>query len=358
MAQVGRSLTSDLDGESMSAQTAGPETLGHLSDEPPQQPQDSTKAKAITGKSPMRIAMGRLARDKIAMVCAFVVLLFVLIAVFAGAICSVFNVSTDTVLPSAYLDTLGGGLPLPEYGPPNGGFTIDHPFGIAPQSATDNLAFWVYGARTSLEISFTATVFASFFGILMGLVAGFVGGLVDKVISFVVDLFLTIPFLLAGLVIAPIINQNFNASDNYPRIQFWALIVVLAGFGWMGVARLIRGEVLSLREREFVQAARVIGMPTRRILVKELLPNLAAPIVVSISLMLPTFVAAEAGFAYLGIGVTSGISWGQTINKATPFFETYPLYLWEPVIGIVALVLALNLLGDAIRDALDPKTRR
>ena len=104
----------------------------------------------------------------------------------------------------------------------------------------------------------------------------------------------------------------------------------------MGVARLIRGEVLSLREREFVQAARVMGMPTRRILVKELLPNLAAPIVVAISLMLPAFVAAEAGLAYLGIGVTSGISWGQTINKATPFFETYPLYLWEPMIGIVA----------------------
>jgi peptide/nickel transport system permease protein len=99
-------------------------------------------------------------------------------------------------------------------------------------------------------------------------------------------------------------------------------------------------------------------MPTRRILVKELLPNLAAPIVISISLMLPAFVAAEAGLAYLGIGVTSGISWGQTINLATKFFQTYPLYLWEPMVGIVALVLALNLLGDAVRDALDPKTRR
>ena len=133
---------------------------------------------------------------------------------------------------------------------------------------------------------------------------------------------------------------------------------MLSLFGWMGVARLIRGEVLSLREREFIQAARVLGMPTRRILIKELLPNLAAPIVISVSLMLPAFVAAEAGLAFLGIGVTGGASWGQTINKAVPYFETYPLYLWEPLIGIVALVLALNLLGDAIRDALDPKTRR
>ncbi len=313
-------------------------------------------AKAIAGKSPMRIAMGRLARDKIAMICAFVILIFILVGVFAGTICDIFGVSTETVLPSQYLDTLGGGLPLK--GPPNHGFDPEHPFGIAPQSATDNLAFWLYGARTSLEISATATLFASVFGIVLGLLGGFLGGLVDKSVSFLVDLFLTVPFLLAALVIAPIINQRFAASDNYPRVQFWALILVLAMFGWMGVARLIRGEVLSLREREFVMAARVIGMPTHRILIKELLPNLAAPIVISISLMLPAFVAAEAGLAYLGIGVTSGISWGQTINKASPFFETYPLYLWEPMIGIVALVLALNLLGDAVRDALDPKTRR
>ena len=339
----------------MSAQTAGPETLGHLSDAPPPVDPNSKKAKAITGKSPMRIAMGRLLRDKIAVVCLAVVVLFALIALFAGAICAIFNVSTDTVLPSQYLDFQ---TQMPLKGPPNNGFDPEHPFGIAPLTATDNLAYWVYGCRTSLEIAAMATLFSSVIGVLLGLVAGFMGGVVDKTISFFLDVFLTIPFLLAALTIAPIINERFASSDNYPRIQFWALVAVLSMFGWMGVARLIRGEVLSLREREFVQAARVIGMPTVRILSKELLPNLVAPIVISVSLMLPAYVAAEAGFAYLGIGVTSGISWGQTINKAVPHFETYPLYLWEPMIGIVALVLALNLLGDAVRDALDPKTRR
>jgi len=94
------------------------------------------------------------------------------------------------------------------------------------------------------------------------------------------------------------------------------------------------------------------------VLLRELLPNLAAPIVVSVSLMLPAFVAAEAGLAFLGIGVTDGRSWGQIISSAVDFFETYPLYLYEPLLGIVLLVVALNLLGDAIRDALDPKTRR
>jgi len=140
--------------------------------------------------------------------------------------------------------------------------------------------------------------------------------------------------------------------------QFAALLSVLTLFGWMTLARLVRGEVLSLREREFIQAARVIGVPTRRILFKELLPNLIAPIIVSISLGLPAFVTAEAGLAYLGIWVVGVPSWGQTINRAVEFFSTYPLYLYAPVLGILVLVMALNLLGDAVRDAFDPKTRR
>lgn len=342
----------------MSASTAGPETLGHLSDEAPPPDPNSERAKTIAGKSPMQIAFGRLLRDKIAVVCALVFFFFVLVAIFAGTICSIFGVSTETRLASGYLDMLGGALPLPEYGPPNGGFTMDAPFGIAPRSADDNLAYWVYGCRTSLSIAGMATLVASLTGVTLGLLAGFLGGAVDKIISFFTDLFLTIPFLLAALTLAPIISERFALSDNYGRIQFWNLVFVLSVFGWMGVARLVRGEVLSLREREFILAARVLGMPTSRVLVRELLPNLVAPIVVTVSLMLPAFVAAEAGLAFLGIGVTTIPSWGQTINKAVPFFETYPLYLWEPLVGIVALVLSLNLLGDAIRDALDPKTRR
>jgi len=126
----------------------------------------------------------------------------------------------------------------------------------------------------------------------------------------------------------------------------------------MSLARLIRGEVISLREREFIQAARVIGVPTHRILFKELLPNLVAPIVVAISLGLPAYITAEAGLAYLGVGLTGRPSWGQTINKAQGWFDEYPLYLYAPVVGILLLVVALNLLGDAVRDAFDPKTRR
>jgi peptide/nickel transport system permease protein len=335
--------------------TVQPESLGTLQEEPELDP-NSTQAKSISGKSPMQIALGRLRRDKIAVVCFAVVVFFFLVAIFADVICDIFGVSTDTVSPSQYLDVLGGGMPLE--GPPNNGFDPEHPFVSAPKTADDNLAYRVSGCRTSLTIAAVATVIASTIGVVIGLVAGFMGGVVDKLLSFVIDAFLTVPFLLAALTIAPILNDRFALSENYDSIQKFSLIAILAGFGWMSVARLVRGEVLSLREREFIQAARVLGMPTRRILVKELLPNLAAPIIVAVSLMLPAFVALEAGLAFLGIGVTSGASWGRTIEQATVYFESYPLYLWEPLLGIVALVLALNLLGDAIRDALDPKTRR
>jgi ABC-type dipeptide/oligopeptide/nickel transport system permease subunit len=319
--------------------------------------EDATAPRELqAGRSPLRIAAGRIRKDPVAMVCLVIVTIFVLIAVFAGTLANLFGVDLTVGKPAEQLDFLGDGMPL--NGPPNHGFDPEHPFGIAPKTANDNLAYWLYGCRTSLVIAASATVFATIIGVLMGLVAGFAGGIVDKVISFVIDLFLTLPFLLMALIIAPILTSRFATNPDYPTIQKFGLVAILVFFGWMGVARLVRGETMSLREREFIQASRVIGMPTRRILFKELLPNLVAPIVVAVSLMLPAFIALEAGLAYLGIGVTQGASWGQTILQASPYFEKYPLYLWQPLLGIVILVVALNLLGDAIRDAVDPKTRR
>jgi len=311
---------------------------------------------AFVSKSPTQIAFGRLRRDPIAMICFVIVLLFVVIAVGAPLWCDLFGVSTDTVRASTVIDLTTG---LPKTGPPNQGFDSAHPFGIAPATGNDNLAWWIYGCRTSLFLAFIATVASTFIGVALGLIAGYAGGLVDAVIAFFTDIFLTFPFLLAALAISPIIADRFGTNIKlYNELTFWVLIGVLVVFGWMGMTRLIRGEVLSLREREFVKAARVLGVPTHKILIREILPNLIAPIVVSISLGLPAFVTAEAGLSFLGIGVQGRPSWGQTIDTATKYWETYPLFLWEPVIGITVLVVALNLLGDAIRDAFDPKTRR
>ncbi len=318
---------------------------------------EQTGEDPFAGKSTARVVGERLVKDKVALVCMITVGIFVLLAAFAGVISRAVGVDLEPGSPSEQLDFLSGGLP--KEGPPNHGFDPDHPFGIAPQTARDNLAYWLYGARTSLSVASLATLVATVIGVTVGLFAGFLGGWVDRVLSFVIDLFLALPFILAALVISPIVTERFAINpDLYATVQFWTLIGILSFFGWMPIARLIRGEVLSLREREFIQAARVLGMPMRRVLVRELLPNLTAPIVISVSLMLPTFVAAEAALAFLGIGITEGASWGQTILAAVPYFDQYALFLWEPMLGIVILVVALNLLGDSIRDAVDPKSRR
>lgn len=313
------------------------------------------KSQDVAGRSPTRIALDRLRKDKIAMACVAVVIFFVLIAIFAPLLTRLFGVELDGGRPSEDLDPFN----FPAIGPPDHGFTWEAPLGLEPNSGDDLLAEWFYGARTSMAVATISTVVATLLGVVVGLLAGFSRGWADRVITFVTDIFLSLPFLMVALAVAPIIVLRFSNQPQLLEVsQFIALLMILSFFGWMTLARLIRGEVLSLREREFIEAARVIGVPTRQILFKELLPNLVAPIVVSISLGLPAFVTAEAGLAFLGIGVIGIPSWGQTINLAVNFFNTYPLYLYAPVVGVLMLVIALNLLGDAVRDAFDPKTRR
>ncbi len=315
--------------------------------------------KAIAGKSPTRIALERLRKDKVAMVSLSIVLLLIFLGLFAPLITQLLGIFPDnrpgSPRPSEVLEFDG----LPRIGPPLYGFVWQHPLGLAPGTGYDNFARLLYGLRTSLGVATLATVLSTMIGVSIGLVAGFARGWLDRVISFTIDLFLSFPFILGALVIAPIITSAFSTDiEALATAQVIALVSVLVVFGWMGLARLIRGQVLSLREREFVQAAQVMGVPTRRILFKELLPNLVAPIVVATSLALPAYVAAEAGLSYLGIGLTNTPSLGQTINQAVNSYQSYPLYLWAPVITVMVLVLALNLLGDSIRDAFDPKTRR
>jgi peptide/nickel transport system permease protein len=317
-------------------------------------------AKEIAGKSPTQIAFKRLRQDKVAVVCVIVAVFLVLVAVCAPLITRFFDIYWDVSDPNApnTTDVLAFDG-YPKVGPPFYPFTWDHPLGVAPRKGYDNLAYLVYGLRTSLIVCVSATVISTLIGVALGLTAGFSRGWLDRVISFVTDLFLAFPFLLAMLALAPIITSRFStAPDKLKYAQIIALISVLIIFGWMGLARLIRGQVLSLREREFILAAEVIGVPTRQILYKELLPNLIAPIVISISLGLPAFVAAEAGLSFLGLGLTGYPSLGKMVADAAPFYADYPLYLWLPVGAIALLTLSLNLLGDSVRDAFDPRTRR
>jgi ABC-type dipeptide/oligopeptide/nickel transport system permease subunit len=318
------------------------------------------KDKDFHGRSPMQIALGRLRRDPVAVVCAAIVLLLVVLGLLAPIINEALQISAET--GGEYAEdnvTATDYTGMPIIGPPLGSWTWDHPLGLAPGTANDNLARLLLGLRTSLMIATAATIISTVVGVVIGLIAGFSRGWLDRIISFVTDVFLSFPFLLGALTVAPILVDRAEGDlDSLQRAQLWSLITILVLFGWMGLARLIRGQVLSLREREFIQAAQVIGAPTSRILFRELLPNLVAPIVIAISLGLPAFVAAEAGLSFLGIGLTGQPSLGQIVESARGYYDSYPLYLFVPVGVIATLVLALNLLGDSVRDAFDPKTRR
>lgn len=309
-----------------------------------------------TSKSPTRIALQRLRNDKVAMTCFWIFVFFVLVAIFAPLLAKI-----EGQNPTDYhFNLIDRGTTFPTIGT-----TGDHWFGVEPRLGRDLFARWVYGARPSLIVAGSATLLTTILGVVIGLVAGYFGGWVDRILSWVIDFFLSLPYLIFAIAFpAVLISVIYGGSegttpDQVAKVRFISLITVLSILGWAGLARLIRGQVLSLREREFISAARVLGVPSRRVLFRELLPNLIAPIVVSASLALPGYIVAEAGLTFLGVGLMDPTpSWGVTIASAEKYYDNYPLYLWVPVLGITILVLALSLLGDAIRDAFDPKTRR
>jgi ABC-type dipeptide/oligopeptide/nickel transport system permease subunit len=322
--------------------------------EPDGVPERGAVVKTIS-RSPTKIALERLRKDKTAMICLSVFAVFVLIAIFAPVLAGI-----EGQNPTTYHQDL-----VDVYGFPTVSASSHHWFGVEPRLGRDLFARWVYGARPSLLVSTSVTILTTIIGVVVGLVAGFLGGWLDRVLSWIIDFTLSLPYLLFAIAVPAVRLTLFaGGADGAPaptvaKVRFFGLIVVLTFFGWAGLARLIRGQVLSLREREFIAAARVLGVPTRRILFKELLPNLVAPIIVSASLALPSYIALEAGLTFLGVGLTEPTpSWGVTIDSAQNFYKNDPLYLWIPVIGVTLLVLALSLLGDAVRDAFDPKTRR
>lgn len=315
-----------------------------------------------TGRSPGQVAWDRLKKDKVAIVCAAIILFFIVVAVFAPLLTSLQSVDPITGAKADPYQTYTELVDANGY--PIIGMNSSHWLGVEKGIGRDLFARWAYGARPSLIIGFAAAALSTLIGVTMGLLAGYLGGVVDKAIGWFIDFMLSLPLLILVIAVVPIVELRFGergslTAEQTSNIRFWVIIAVLVLFGWMGLARLVRGEVKSLREREFVQAARAIGVPTRQILFREILPNLVGPIIVSASIAVPAFITSEATLSFLGAGlVEPTASWGRTIADAQNSFARYPLWLWPPVIGISLLVLAMALLGDSIRDAFDPNTRR
>lgn len=319
-------------------------------------------AKKIVGRSPGQLAWARLKRDRLARSSFIVLVIFVLVGIFADVIQWAVGGEVKRGYPDL-LDT--SGLPLGYFGgidwTTNNKSGMVHLLGVTPNEGNDLFLQLVYGVRTSLIVALSATVVAAFLGVIIGTMAGYFGGWLDQVLSWLTDYFLAFPFLLMAIAVIPVINTHLAdaTGDVSPAKRIGTIIVVFAFFAWMGTARLVRGQVISLREREYVDAARAAGAKGGHIMFKQILPNLWAPILVTFCLALPATVTAEAALSFLGIGVQHPTpDWGWTINDSIRYMRSDQFYLIIPGLSILALVLAFNLFGDALRDALDPKSSR
>lgn len=305
--------------------------------------------KAIEGRSLGQIAWLRLRRDKVAMAGGCIVLFLILVAIVGP-----YLVQNP--------DTYHANLINPTFSRPNGAFggiSLAHPLGVEPQTGRDMLARIVVGARYSLLIGFLATVLAVVLGVLMGIIAGYFGGWVDSLIARAMDVFLAFPLLVFAIALVAVIpNSAFGLSGNTLRVLL--LIFIIGFFAWPYMGRIIRGQTLSLREREFVDAARSLGARGPYILFRELLPNLVAPILVYSTLLIPTNILFEAALSYLGVGIIPPTpSWGGMISLAVTggFFSVDPMFMIVPGLAIFITVMAFNLFGDGLRDSLDPRSR-
>jgi peptide/nickel transport system permease protein len=305
----------------------------------------------IEGRSLWQISWMRLKRDKVAIAGGIFVVLLMLVGIFAPLLCKLVGVTPNDFhqdLVDASLQT-----PIGKFG----GVSWDHPLGIEPTSGRDIFARIVYGARISLLIAFLATLLSVVIGVVMGIVAGYFGGWVDTLISRLMDIFLAFPLVLFALALVGAVPDSLlGLQGDALRV---ALIVFIIGFfSWPYIGRIIRGQTLSLREREFVDAARSLGARRPYILFTELLPNLIAPILVYATLLIPTNVLFEAGLSYLGVGVRPPTaSWGDMLSIAAKWYSVDPWYMISPGLAIFITVLAFNLFGDGLRDALDPRSR-
>lgn len=301
----------------------------------------------VTARSPLELFWRRFRADRVAMVSAIFIVVLILVAILAPVIISVLGLPGPNVNDSGALDAFGS---------PTGPSSA-HPFGV-DELGRDVLSRVIYGARVSLEVGMIGTAIAAAVGTVVGLVAGFYRGWIDTVLMRAVDVFLSFPVLVLGLGIGAACGVRGCLSGLIqPGIGTVIFIIALLSFTY--IARIVRGQVLSLREKEFVDAARSLGASNTRILFREILPNLTAPLIVYSSLLIPTNILLEAALSFLGVGIRQPTaSWGQMIADATPIFNTAWWYMVFPGAALLLTVLAFNLVGDGLLDALNPRGTR
>jgi peptide/nickel transport system permease protein len=296
-----------------------------------------------TTTGPTAIALSRLRRDKPAMIGLGFIVVVALCAVFAPLLVGWFGHPPNATSTEPLTDN---GLPKGSFS----GISTEYLLGVEPQTGRDIFSRIIYGARVSLGISLTATTITVVLGAVIGAAAGFFPGKVDMTLSRLMDLLLAFPGLLFTIAL-------IGAFDGVSRPLL--IVLVLGGLGWPYIGRLIRTLVLSLREREFVEAARVSGSGELRIMFKEVLPNLTGPLLTYFTLIIPGNVVAEAALSYLGVGVkVPTASWGAMLSDASGYYVVDPFYLAVPGVALFLTVFAFNLFGDGVAEAFNPKSSR
>jgi peptide/nickel transport system permease protein len=302
----------------------------------------------ITARSPLQLFWRRFRSDRVAMASLVFIVLLLLVAIFAGPLVHLLGVSGPNAQNINDLDP---------FGQPTGPSST-HPFGV-DELGRDILARVIYGAQVSLEVAFIATGVAVLIGTVIGTAAGYFRGWVDSLLARLMDVVLAFPILLLAIGLAAACSLGKGCLGGLITPGRVTLIVVIALSSWPYIGRIVRGQVLSLREKEFIEASRSLGASDLRIMGREILPNLVAPIIVYTSLVLPTNILYEAALSFLGVGVQPPTaSWGQMIASASSKFDTAWWYMVFPGVALVLTVLAFNLVGDGLQDALNPKTRR
>ena len=302
----------------------------------------------IAARSPLQLFWRRFRSDKVAIVALAFIVILIIVAICAPLIVKAMNLHPLNAPDTSELDAFGQPI----------GPNSAHPLGV-DDLGRDILARVLYGARVSLEVAFISTGLAVLAGVTIGTLAGFFGGWLDTLLSRIMDVVLAFPILLLAIGLSSACTLGNGCLGGLITPGRTTLIVVIALASWPYIGRIIRGQVLSLREKEFVEAARSLGASNGRIMRREILPNLVAPIIVYTSLILPTNVLYEAALSFLGVGVQPPTaSWGQMIATASPIFDSAWWYMLFPGIALVVTVLAFNLVGDGLQDALDPRSTK
>lgn len=304
-------------------------------------------AGAVAARSPLELFWRRLRSDRVAFVALAFIVLLVLVAVLAPLVVKLFGAPPPDLRSTDALDPTFGSATGP---------SSEHLFGV-DNLGRDVFSRVVYGARVSLEVAVLSTGSAVIAGVVVGMVAAYYGGWIDSIISRTLDVLLAFPILLLGIGLASACSLgNGCLGIIQPGRSVVAVVIAIATFPY--IARIIRGQVLSLREKEFIEAARSLGASDARIIFRQILPNLVAPIIVYTTLVLPQNILFEAALSFLGVGVQPPqASWGQMIADASGEFDQAWWFLVFPGVALVLTVLAFNLVGEGLEDALHPKAR-